>query len=284
MRRTIAKPVDLRVTAAHPAPTRPAESGEARLHLEEHLASLLSPNSFETDQYRVLRHFLEHARLEKGQSVLALTSPAAGDGKTTTAINLAATLAQSRGTRVLLVDTDLRRPFVASNLGLKDTLPGLVGAIMDPRLELAAVTNHTPFNLDVVPAGPPPANAYDVLDSPRVGQLLDAARAAYDYVLLDAPPVLVVPDCRLMSQWVDGFLVVVAAHRTPRKLLAETLSALEEAKVIGIVYNGDDRPRLGYYKHYYGSYYHNRSDHAGRRGIWPWKWRRRGPGRPEPWR
>jgi capsular exopolysaccharide synthesis family protein len=246
--------------------------------LDEHLASVLAPRSFESDQYRVLRHFLEQARAQKALDVLAVTSPAAGDGKTVTAINLAATLARSGHSRVLLVDADLRRPFVAANLGL-EAGPGLVGALIDESLELADVVRPTPFHLDVLPAGVPPADAYHVLESPRLGQILAAARAAYDTVVLDTPPLLLVPDCRVLAQWVDGFLVVVAAHRTPRKLLAGTLSALEQARVVGLVFNGDDRPLNGYYNGGYG--YHRPSGAAPRR-LWPWSSRR--PGRPQPWR
>lgn len=279
---------------AHPSrdavkPLAPVSRADARtpaperLHPDDHLASLLSPDSFEADQYRVLRYFLEQARAEKGLSTIAVTSPAAGDGKTVTAVNLAATLARSKGVRVLLADTDLRRPFVAAKLGMQQTGPGLVGAVVDERLDLPAVVRPTPFRLDVLPAGPPAANAYEVVQSPRVGELLSSARAGYDFVVLDMPPMLLVPDCRVLSQWVDGFLVVVAAHHTPRKLLAETLDALEPAKVLGIVFNGDDRPLSGYYKRYYAGY-HKKASSRRTHHRWPWQWRSRGPGRPETWR
>lgn len=260
-----------------PAPSRRPESAPA---VEAHVASILSPYSFEADQYRVLRHFLEQSRAATGLKVLAVTSPAEGDGKTTTAINLAVTLAQSPDARVLLADVDLRRPFVAANLGLDSSGPGLVGAVLDEDLDLEAVVRPTPHNFAVLPAGPPPADAYKVLESSRVGQLLDQARSSYDQIVLDTPPVLLVPDCKAMSQWVDGFLLVVAAHRTPRRLLAETLNAMDPAKLLGIVFNGEDRPLSGYYGKYYGSYYRDRSA----RGGWWRRWRRGGRARPQPWR
>jgi len=93
---------------------------------------------------------------------------------------------------------------------------------------------------------------------------------------------LLVPDCRVLSQWLDGFLVVVAAHRTPRKLLAATLSALDEARVVGIVFNGDDRPLHGYYNGDYGDYHRRPSARVRWRRLWPWSSRH--PGRPQPWR
>lgn len=256
----------------------------AALRVDERLVSLRSPNSFEADQYRVLRHFLVGTEEADRRRVIAVSSPAAGEGKSTTAVNLAATLAQSPGTRVLLVDTDLRRPCVASSLGLGPSAgPGLSGAVLDERLDLASVVRSTPFKLFVLPAGASPANAYQILESPRVGRLLEEARGAYDYVILDTPPLLLVPDCRLLSQWVDGFVIVVAAGRTPRKLLAETLGAVDPAKLAGIVFNGDDRPLSGYYKGYYTGYYGDHARQGAGRPWWSW-WRRRQRNRKKPWR
>jgi capsular exopolysaccharide synthesis family protein len=209
--------------------------------------------------------------------VLGVTSPTAGDGKTTTALNLAATLAQLPGARVLLVDGDLRRPFVSARLGLDDAeAPGLAATALQVGLELEQVVQRTPFHFDILPAGAPSPNAYRMFDSPRLGQLLEQARRKYDHVVLDTPPVLLVPDCRLISQWVDGFLVVVAAHRTPRKLLGDALSALPEPKVLGIVFNGDDRPLSGYFGRYGRQYGYYRSSASAGGSWWPLRWRRGG--------
>jgi Mrp family chromosome partitioning ATPase len=256
----------------------------AALRLNERLVSLKSPNSFEADQYRVLRHFLVGADEADGPRVIAVSSPAAQEGKTTTAINLAATLAQSPGARVLLVDTDLRRPCVAPSLGLVPSAgPGLSGAVLDERLGLASVVRPTPFKLSVLPAGKPPANAYHILESPRVGRLLEEARRADNYVILDTPPLLLVPDCRLLFQWADCFVIVVAAGRTPRKLLADTLAAVDPAKLAGIVFNGDERPLGGYYKGYYTGYYGDDA-HRGAGPAWWSRWRRRHGHGKKPWR
>jgi capsular exopolysaccharide synthesis family protein len=246
---------------------------------DERLVSIHKPQSYEADQYRLLCHFLNQAREATGLKVLGVTSPTAGDGKTTTAINLAATLAQSPGVRVLLMDLDLRRPTVALNLGL-DPRPGLVGAVVDERMELSAAVKRTTHKLAVLPAGPPPANAYHVLESSRVGELIDQARESYDYVVVDTPPVLLVPDCRLMSQWVDGFLLLLAAHRTPRKLFGEALNVLDAAKVLGIVFNGDDHGLASVRNKYYRSYAERA--YTGRRNWWRW-WRRRTRAHLETW-
>jgi capsular exopolysaccharide synthesis family protein len=204
---------------------------------------LLAPNSFEAEQYRVLRHLIEQLRRSSELSIVAVSSPDAGDGKTTTTINLAGALAQAHETRVLLVDGDLRGANLAAHLGIDDhAAPGLVDAIMDPNLTLAAITQVQPhLNLSVIAAGRRPSAPYEILKSTRVGELLDEARKQYDYVIVDTPPLVSTPDSRVIAKWVDGFLIVVAAHRTPRKLVEEALNLLEASKIIGMVFNGDDR-------------------------------------------
>ena len=128
-------------------------------------------------------------------------------------------------------------------LGLdEDAGPGLVDAILDANLTLAAVVQARPqLNLSVVPAGRFPSSPYEVLKSPRIGELLAEARRRYDYIILDTPPLVSVPDCRVIEKWVDGFLIEVTAHRTARKLLEEALNVTERARIVGLVFNGDDR-------------------------------------------
>jgi len=173
---------------------------------------------------------------------------------------------------------------VAGSLALERSGgPGLAATALDPHLELDDVVRPTPFGFDVVPAGAPAPNACRLFDSPRFGQLLDQARRKYDTVVLDTPPVLLVPDCRLMSQWVDGFLFVVSAHRTPRTLLRDGLDALDPQKVLGIVFNADERPLGGYLGRYQGYYgYHDQP--ARERRWWHFPWRRADQGRSRAWR
>lgn len=211
--------------------------------LEEHLVSLLAPTSFEAEQYRALRHRIEQLHKSTDLSVVAISSPGVADGKTTTAINLAGALAQAPDARVLLVDADLRGAALASHLGLDDGAgPGLVDAILDANLTLSDVVQGRPhLNLSVLPAGRVPSAPYEVLKSPRIGELLVEARRRYDYIVLDTPPLVSIPDCRVIGKWVDGFLIVVAAHSTGRKLLEEALNVTEPAKIVGLVFNGDDR-------------------------------------------
>jgi len=115
----------------------------------------------------------------------------------------------------------------------------------------------------VLPAGRPAVAPYELLKSPRLEALLDEARQRYDFIVLDTPPFVPVPDCRLIAKCVDGFLVVVAAHRTPRGALAETLDLIDPGKVMGLVFNGNDSHHPGYYDVYAGP-----SSKAGRRRPW----------------
>jgi capsular exopolysaccharide synthesis family protein len=221
--------------------------------IEPHLVSLLDPSSVACEQYRTLRYVVEQAHRDEQVSVVAVSAPSSGQGKTTTAINLAGALAQAPGSRVLLVDADLRRPAMAGRLGVSDRSRGLVNAILDPTLALADVLEALPcFNLSVVPAGPRAPSPYELLRSPRLGQLLEAARAQYDYVVIDTPPLLPVPDCRIIAKHVDAFLLVVTAHKTRMALFDEAVNVLRASKVLGVVFNASDDVEV---RDYYGSYY-----------------------------
>jgi capsular exopolysaccharide synthesis family protein len=224
----------------------------------QELVSFIAPASLEADQYRMLRHVVERLRHESGCQVFGVTSAGAGDGKTVTTLNLAGSLAQSTGTRVLVVCADLHRETVTEYLGLSGLRsPGLAEAIVNEQYGLEqAVVRLDALNLSILPAGEAHMRPYELLASPRFEGLLAEARRTYDYVLIDTPPVAPLADCRLLGRSVDGFIVVVAANKTPRKLLAEALGLLEPAKVLGVVFNGDEQPvspYYGYYAHHHQS-------------------------------
>jgi capsular exopolysaccharide synthesis family protein len=218
----------------------------------EELVSFVAPGSAEADQYRMLRHAVERLHQDAGCQVFAITSAGAGDGKTVTTLNLAGSLAQATGTRVLVICADLHRETVTEYLGLaRLQSPGLAEAITDERYGLAQVVRRLDeLNVSILPPGDVQVRPYELLSSPRLKSLLTDARRLYDYVLIDTPPVAPLADCRLLGRWVDGFIVVVAANKTPRKLLAEALDLLEPSKLLGVVFNGDERPLSPYYGYY----------------------------------
>ena len=244
-----------KIGSAEPAtpPRLPADSAGG---VDDHLVSLVAPAAFEAEQYRALRHIVEQLHKTRDLRIVAVSSPGVGDGKSITAINLAGALAQAPDARVLLVDADLRRPSVAGLLALGATDgPGLVNLILDPTLTLERVARpRPPFNLSVISAGEVPPTPYEVLKSPRLGEVLEEARRRYDYIVVDAPPLCPVQDCRVIAHWVDGFLLVVAAHHTPRGLVAEALNVVERGKILGLIFNGDDQPPSSFYGYhgYYG--------------------------------
>src|SRR5439155_2204603 len=168
---------------------RPPMSRHRMATLDERLVSLVAPHSYEAEQYRGPRHLVEQAHRTSALSVLAVSSATVGDGKTTTAINLAGALAQAADARVLLMDVDLRRPAIAERLGVEEGRHGLVDAILSHDLKLADVARPCgPLNLAVVTAGVFSDIPYELLRSPRLGDLLEQARRDYDYVVLDTPP------------------------------------------------------------------------------------------------
>jgi capsular exopolysaccharide synthesis family protein len=229
----------------------------AKTQLDPHLVALTSPGSFAAEQYQGLRLTIERLRRGRPLQVIAVTSPAAGEGKTLTAINLAGALARGADdARVLLIDADLRRPAIARQLALDEFSQGLTELVERPQTTLDSVTQKlTPFNLSIIPAGTRKGAVHQVLRSPRLDVVLAEARERYDFVVLDTPPLLPVFDSALLANSVDGVLMVVAANQTPRKLLGEALNMLDPAKVLGIVFNRDTKPMFGYYDAYYKDYF-----------------------------
>jgi len=229
----------------------------AKTRVDPHLVTLTSPGTFAAEQYQGLRLTIERLRRGRTLQVIAVTSPAAGEGKTLTAINLAGALARGADdARVLLIDADLRRPAVARQLAMDPVSQGLTEVIENPAITLDSVT-HTlrPYNLSILPAGLRNGAVHQILRSPRLEGLMAQVRQQYDFVVLDTPPLLPVFDSALLANSVDGVLVVVAANQTPRKLLGEALNMLDPAKVLGIVFNRDAKPLFGYYDAYYKDYF-----------------------------
>ena len=161
----------------------------------------------------------------------------AGEGKTLTAINLAGALARESDSRVLVIDADLRRPAVAARLNLPPS-PGLTDVLTSEGRDLPSVAHQVPpFQLWAIASGTAGTGIHRLLRSPRL------------------EPLLPVFDSAVISRVVDHMLVVVAANQTPRKLLGESLNLVDPAKVMGIIFNRDDRPLFGYYDEYYREYF-----------------------------
>jgi polysaccharide biosynthesis transport protein len=201
--------------------------------------------------------------IERPMRVLLVTSPLSGEGKTTTAINIATTLG-ARGARVLLIDADLRRAGATRALGLHRT-PGLSDVVCGSvPLDAAVQVLGSPLEkeglpISVLPSGSPVAASAAVLRSPKLTACLRRVAAAYDVVIIDAPPVNVVADTILLSAHVDGVLLVARAGVTRLAALAYASEQLATARapVIGSILNHVDRHREASYDpayQYDGSY------------------------------
>jgi capsular exopolysaccharide synthesis family protein len=228
-------------------------------HINPPVKGLAVPGSIAAERFQGLRLKLERLQQSRNLKVIAVTSPGINDGKTMTSVNLAGALAHGSSARVLLIDADLRRPSVASHLGLGNAHDaGLAEALTDPTIALDKIVR--PINsssaFSVIPAGDATASVHELLRSPRFAQLLAEARERFDFVVLDTPPLVPVCDAALLSRQVDGVLIVVAADETPRKLLESALNLIDEAKVLGIVFNGDNS-LIGKYDVYSKRYAHS---------------------------
>lgn len=178
--------------------------------------------------------------------VLLTTSTLPNEGKSTVAVNLACALAET-GARVLLIDADLRRPTVATYLGIEGGA-GLTTALIGQAAWDDLVQEWGTAGLSVLPSGPVPPNPAELLGSPAMERLIGQLRVRYDYVVIDTAPVLAVTDGVVLSRAVDGTLVVANAARVRRTQLAESLDALSRvgSRVLGVVLNQVERDEESY--------------------------------------
>lgn len=203
-------------------------------HRSEHLPIATRPHSLRAEGYRHVRTAMLAAGADA--RVFAVTSARAGEGKTSLTTNVAISLHRS-GLRVLLVDADLRRPRIATNLSIPAE-PGL-GDVLEGGTDLATAIRRAPGEgPDVLPAGRPAADPSELLASPAFTELVREVRQAYDVVLIDTPPVLSVTDGRTVAACADATVLVSRlGHVTPHQLRTAR-ARLEPARVLGIVANG----------------------------------------------
>ena len=217
-----------------------------------------APRSPISEAYRVLRTNIQFGSVDKPLSSLLVTSGNPTEGKSTTAANLAVVMAQS-GKRVVLVDSDLRRPVQHKYFGLSDQR-GLTTALMDGQGPVEEYLQATEIdNLRVMSSGPLAPNPAELLGSQRMAQVLDELKQHADVLILDSPPVMVVTDPVLLARQVDGTLLVADAGNTRRAVLARALDALRaaNARLLGVVLNRISTSRSGYYSYayHYTDYY-----------------------------
>ena len=186
--------------------------------------------------------------------VLAVSSAVAGEGKTLTAIQVAANMASTGRKNVLLMDMDLRKSDIARELGIASD-PGLSEFLSGSVPKEKIVRNSVVPGLSVIVGGKTISSPVDMLAGEKFRSLLRELREQFDLVILDTPPILPVPDAVTISEQVDAFILLFRFGHTPHQLFHKAIEDLGERKILGVVLNGEEKKPDKYYHKYYGKYY-----------------------------
>jgi len=205
------------------------------------------------EQYRRLGAVLHHAQLQHGDRSVMVASAVASEGKTLTATNLALTLSHSYERRVLLIDADLRRPSVHDVFQLPNRV-GLSNSLRQPEGGRLPVQHVMP-RLWILPAGRPDPDPMSSLVSDTMKQLLVDAAEQFDWIIVDTPPVALLPDANLLAGMIDTALLVVSANTTPFPLVKRATEAIGAARILGVVFNRAQKSALADGYGYYGYNY-----------------------------
>lgn len=227
-----------------------------KAHEQTVAVSLTSPTSPASEAYRSLRTSVQFLSVSRPTTVLEITSPNAGEGKSTTVVNLAVGLAQA-GQRVCAVCCDLRRPRLHEFFGLTNTIGFTSVLTGDSSLPNALQAVPDVENLYMLGSGTMPPNPAELLSSGRAAEVFTTLRAHFDTVVIDSPPVLPVTDAAVLVPNVDAVLLVANAGSTSRRALARAVEVLAgvDAPLVGGVLNGVTAETGGYdYVKGYGSY------------------------------
>lgn len=216
------------------------------------LEILHRPKSIISEQIRTLRTNILFTPSDVKIKRLLITSSEQGEGKSTVSANLAVSFAQA-GYKTLLIDADLRRPSqhrimeVPNVKGLSNILAGQIS-------EKDAVVETPVSSLHFITSGPIPPNPAELVGSATMAQTLSLLEGMYDMIILDAPPVLAVADAQILSDKVDGTLLVVNSRKAHKEKVIEANEQLKKtaAKTLGVVLNDIDKKEAGNYYYYYG--------------------------------
>jgi len=222
--------------------------------VKHQLITSLNPKSPISEAYRTLRTNIEFSAIDEQLKIIAVTSAGPGEGKSTTAANLAVAFAQE-GKKVLIIDADLRKPtmhhiFACSNrYGLSNVIAGQSSV-------REVIADTMVDHLDLLTSGPIPPNPSEILSSKRMGTVLGELRLIYDLIIVDTPPTLAVTDAQIVASRSDGVILVFDAGKVKREAAMKAKANLEhvKARVLGAVLNNVDRNSGdAYYYYYYGN-------------------------------
>lgn len=216
---------------------------------KEHIISKEVPFAVE-EAYKSLRTNLIFSLPEENCKVIEVTSSLQKEGKSITSINLAISLSKN-GSKVILVDCDLRLPTVARKLRIEQK-PGLTNLLFGMN-KMHEVINHHSSGIDVIPSGDLPPNPSEVLGSQNMKTAIDHLAQHYDYVILDTPPVSVVSDAVILSKYASGVMLVVRTGRTTLENVKDAVDTLKlaNANILGFVMTDADEKKQYYDKYGY---------------------------------
>jgi capsular exopolysaccharide synthesis family protein len=224
--------------------------------------------SLQAEAYRHLRTSILLSTAGRAPKTLLVTSSVPAEGKTTTVVNTATVLAQT-GAQVLVIDADMRRPRLHQVFGLKNTegLSSILSSDLSEAEILAKVTHFRDSNIYLLSSGAIPPNPAELLGSSQMKRLLEIAGEAFNYIVIDSPPIASFTDGVIISSLVDGVLLVVHGGKTSRQVVKRTRQMLMEigAKIIGVVLNKAEIHSGEYYYYHYG--YKRDSDHGNNEGV-----------------
>jgi exopolysaccharide/PEP-CTERM locus tyrosine autokinase len=226
------------------------------------LATLCDPHSPVSEEYRKLKSILtSFVQRDRFNNVIMVTSSVSGEGKSLTSLNLAITLAQELDHTVLLVDADLRKPSIQDYLNLKHS-KGLSDHLKEgiPLDNLLIKTGIG--RLTLLPAGTPLKNPVELFSSQKMKELILEIKNRYHdrFIIIDTPPILPFAESRALSNIVDGVVFVIREGQTTPENISEAMKSLNEAKLVGAVFNAATLASLNgrYHSYYYGYGYSNK--------------------------
>jgi capsular exopolysaccharide synthesis family protein len=216
------------------------------------------PKSPISEAFRTLRTNIKFSSLDKPIKTLLITSPIPEAGKSSVSINLALTMAQDKY-KVILVDTDLRKPMIHKILQ-QDNKTGLTNILVEDKKikEVMRKMSDVDPNLYFIPSGPIPPNPSELLGSNKMKELLKELQEQADFIIFDSPPVIAVTDALVLATQVDGVVLVLDFGEVSREAAKQTKELLEKVKanILGAVLNKIDMEKEGQYYPYYYYYYY----------------------------
>ncbi|HCD60546.1 MULTISPECIES: CpsD/CapB family tyrosine-protein kinase [Exiguobacterium] len=215
------------------------------------LITVTQPKSPVAEQYRTIRTNIEFMAVDREIQAILVTSATQGEGKSTTSSNLAVAYAQ-QGKKVLIIDTDMRRPTVHYTFKVANGL-GLSSLLTRQAEKDKAILPTKVDNLSILTAGPIPPNPAELLSSRAMEHLVSQLREEFDVIIFDAPPLLQVADSRITSKLTDGVVLVVGCTTSDRQRVLKAKEQLElaEAKILGVVLNRRELTDDSAYQYYY---------------------------------